>query len=50
MQQLKCKDSVAGEEPTVGSEVSVSCFLLQASCYLFRFCWACFSKVSKSSA
>lgn len=50
MQQLKCKDSVAIEEPVVGSEVSVSCFLLQASCYLFIFCWACLSKVSKSSA
>lgn len=31
MQQLKVKDSVAVREPLTGSEVSVSCFLLQAS-------------------
>lgn len=50
MQQLKGQDSVAVWEPLIGSEVSVSRFLLQASRYLFWFCWACFSKVSKSSA
>lgn len=50
MQQLKVKDSVAVREPLTGSEVSLGCFLLQASRYLFIFCWACFSKVSKSSA
>lgn len=50
MQQLKCKDSVAVEEPVVGSEVRVSCFLSQALRYLFSCCWACLSKVSKSSA
>lgn len=50
MQQPKCKDSVAVEEPMVGSEVRVSCFLSQALGYLFSCCWACLSKVSKSSA
>lgn len=50
MQQLKCKDSVAIEEPVVGSEVRVRCFLLQALRYLFSCCLACLSKVSKSSA
>lgn len=50
MQQLKCKDSVVVEEPVVGSEVRVSCFLSQALRYLFSCCWACLSKVSKSSA
>lgn len=50
MQQLKCEDSVADEEPMVGSEVRVSCFPSQALGYLFSCCWACLSKVSKSSA
>lgn len=49
-QQLKCKDSVAIEEPVVGSEVRDSCFVSQALGYLFSCCWACLSKVSKSSA